>query len=177
MVSKLLKNPEQLREYDNIIYEYLKDDILEEVSPISKTDAVHYLPHQAVVKKERETTKTQTAFDASAKYQDVKALTDILDPGPCLLPSIFDILVRFWLGKIGIVADIKKAFLLIVIDEDQPNFVRMIWYENVFAQNHTMKILRFAKVTSSPLILNGTVVIHFFTCIYVTNTSKKVFKN
>ena len=84
---------------------------------------------------------------------------------------------EFWLGKIGIVADIKKAFLLIVIDEDQPNFVRMIWYENVFAQNHTMKILRFAKVTSSPLILNGTVVIHFFTCIYVTNTSKKEFKN
>ena len=31
LVSKLRKNPEQLREYDNIINDYLKDKILEEV--------------------------------------------------------------------------------------------------------------------------------------------------
>ena len=58
MVSKLRKNPDQSREYDNIIIDYLKEGILEEVSPINKTDAVHYLPHGAVVKEERETTKT-----------------------------------------------------------------------------------------------------------------------
>ena len=58
MISKLRKNLEQLREYDNIINDYLKDGILEEVSPINKTDAVHYLPHRVVVKEERETTKT-----------------------------------------------------------------------------------------------------------------------
>ena len=64
----------------------------------------------------------------------------MLDPGPCLLPNIFDILVRFRLEKIGIVADIKKAFLQIAIDEDQRDFLGMIWYENVFAQNPTVKI-------------------------------------
>ena len=85
----------------------------------------------------------------------------MLDPGPCLLPRLFDILVRFRLGKIGIVADIKKAFLQIAIDEDHRDFLRMIWYENVFAQNPTVKILRFPIVvfglTLSPFILNGTV--------------------
>ena len=88
----------------------------------------------------------------------------MLDPGPCLLPNIFDILVRFRLEKIGIVADIKKAFLQIAIDEDQRDFLGMIWYENVFAQNPTVKILRFVRVVfgliSSPFILNRTVRIH-----------------
>ena len=126
MVSKLRKNPYHLREYDNVINDYLKDDILEEVSPINKTDAAHYLPHLAVVKEERETTKARIAFDGSAKYQDEKSLNDMLDPEPCLLRCIFDILVRFRLGKIEIVADIKKAFLQIAIDEDRRDFLRMI---------------------------------------------------
>ena len=164
MVSKLRKNPDQSCEYDNIIIDYLKEGILEEVSPINKTDAVHYLPHGAVVKEERETTKTWLVFDASAKYQDEKSLNDMLDPGPCLLRCIFDILVRFRLGKIGIVADIKKAFLQIAIDEDQRDFLRTIWYKDVFAQNPTVKILRFARLvfglTSSPIVLNWTVRIH-----------------
>ena len=164
LISKLRKNLEQLRECDNIMNDYLKDGILEEVSPINKTDAVHYLPHRAVVKEDRETAKTRIAFDAFAKHQNEKSLNDMLDPGPCLLPRIFDILVRFRLGKIGIVADIKKAFLQIAIDEDHRDFLRMIWYENVFAQNPTVKILRFSIVvfglTLSPFILNGTVRIH-----------------
>ena len=88
----------------------------------------------------------------------------MLDPGPCLLPCIFDILVRLRLGKIGIVADIKKVFLQIAVDEDERDFLRMIWYKNVFAQNPTVKILRFARVVfdliSSPFILNGTFRIH-----------------
>ena len=104
LVSKLRKNPEKLRQNDNVIYDCLKDDILEEVSPINKADAVHCLHHRAVVKKERETTKKRIAFDVSAKYQDKKSVNDMFDPGPCLLPRIFKILVRFRLGKIGIVA-------------------------------------------------------------------------
>ena len=101
---------------------------------------------------------------AFAKFQEEKSLNDMLDPGPCLLPCIFDILVRFRLGKIRIVADIKKVFLQIAVDEDERGFLRMIWYKNVFAQNPTVKILRFARavfdLTSSPFILNGTVRIH-----------------
>ena len=126
MISKLRKNPDHLREYDNIINDYLKDGILQEVSPINKTDAAHYLPHLAVAKEERETIKTRIVFDASAKYQDEKSLNDMLDPEPCLLRCIFNILVRFRLGKIGIVADIKKAFLQIAIDEDRRDFLRII---------------------------------------------------
>ena len=84
LVSKLRKNPEQLREYDNIINDYLKDRIVEEVSPIRKTDAVHYLFHQPIVKGECEATNARVAFHASAKYQDEKSSNDMFDPGPFL---------------------------------------------------------------------------------------------
>ena len=33
--------------------------------------------------------------------------------------------------------NIKKAFLQIPMIEDQLDFLRMVWYENVFAQNPT----------------------------------------
>ena len=60
--------------------------------------------------------------------------------------------------------NIKKAFLQIPMIENQLDFLRMVWYENVFAQNPTVKILWFARLvfglTSSPFILNGTVRIH-----------------
>ena len=84
MVSKLRKNPEQLREYDNIINDYLKDRILEEASPTRKTDAVHYLFHQPIVKEECEATNARVACHASAKYQDEKSSNDMFDPGPFL---------------------------------------------------------------------------------------------
>ena len=47
-----------------------RDGNLEEVSPINKTDAVHSLSHRAVVKEERQTTKTRLVFDASIKTEN-----------------------------------------------------------------------------------------------------------
>ena len=50
-------------------------------------------------------------FDASAHVNGEPCLNDILEPGPCLIPLILDILLRFRTGKFGLVADMKQAFL------------------------------------------------------------------
>ena len=164
LIKKLRKDPELLKEYSNIIDEYIQEGILEEVPTIHKTNAVHYLPHRAVVPEERETTKVRIVFDASAKYQNQFSLNDILDPGPCLLPYISDILIRFRLGKIGVAADTRKAFLPIAINKNDRDYLRMIWFDNLFIENAEIKILRFARLvfglSSSPFVLNGTVKIH-----------------
>ena len=56
-------------------------------------------------------------FDASAKYDDEKSLSEPLDKGPCLLPCLFNILSRFRVVKIGLIGDIKQAFLQICIEK------------------------------------------------------------
>ena len=126
---------------------------------------VHYLPHTAVVKNDRETTKVRIVFDASSKAnRGEPSLNECLYSGPCTLPLIYDILLKFRLGKIGIVSDVQQAFLNIEIAEEHRNLLRFLWYKDVTAEERELIILRFARVlfglTSSPFLLNGTIYIH-----------------
>ena len=76
--SRLLKEPELLKEYDRVISEQLANGIIELVdqSTTSPTtfcnckSLVHYLPHHAVVRQDRETTKIWIAYDGSARDKD-----------------------------------------------------------------------------------------------------------
>ena len=58
----------------------------------SNTNYVHYLPHRAVVRDERETTKVCVVFDTLAKYKGFPSLNKLLDPGLChtFLNSLLD---------------------------------------------------------------------------------------
>ena len=84
--------------------------------------------------------------------------------GPSLLPSVYDILLQFRSGKIGLVSDIKQAFLNIAIAEEHRHLLRFLWYENFDADDPEVIILRFTRVvfglTSSPFLLNGTISSH-----------------
>ena len=56
---KLLKEPELIREYNQIIEEQLSKGIAEMVAAEkdNENEDVHYLPHHAVIRRDRETTK------------------------------------------------------------------------------------------------------------------------
>lgn len=72
---RLLKKPELLREYDRVIKEQLANGIIELVDQSTTTPTtfndckslVHYLPHHAVVRQDRETTKIHVVYDGSAR--------------------------------------------------------------------------------------------------------------
>ena len=61
-------------------------------------------------------------------------------------------------------SDIKQAFLNIAIAEEHRDLLRSLWYENFDADDPEVFILQFARVifglTSSPLLLNGTISSH-----------------
>ncbi|XGW12257.1 hypothetical protein V3C99_013168, partial [Haemonchus contortus] len=85
-------------------------NILEDVAeerPSSKTRK-HYLAHQAVVTPNKLTTKLRIVFDASAHYKGCPSLNEVLHRGPVILPQLFGILLRFRIGRIGIIADVEK---------------------------------------------------------------------
>ena len=125
--------------------------------------SAHYLPHRAVVKENRETTKVRIVFDGSPHSTNESSINDVLYSGPCLLPLIFDILIRFCTGKIGIVADVKQAFHQMEIVKEHCDFLRFFWFEDILYNQETIN-LRFKRVnfglTCSPFLLNGTIKEH-----------------
>ena len=77
-----------------------------------------------------------------------------------MLTKIFDIVLRFRFNRIGIIADIKQAFLNFEIAEEHKDFLRFLWH-NVNSEDDTEIIYRFLRVVfgvnSSPFLPNGTV--------------------
>ena len=124
----------------------------------------HYLPHRAIIRNYHITTKLRIVFDASAHYTTELCLNDILEAGPCLLPYLLDISLRFCTGKIAVVADMKQAFLQIEMNENDRNLVRFLWFDDIYKENPSIVKYRFVRLvfglTSSPFLLNATVSHH-----------------
>ena len=115
-----------LANYDEIIKTCEKENIIEKIETAGKPGLVHYLPHHSVIKNERDMTKTRIIFDALSKIGNNPSLNDCLHSGPCLLPLIFDILPRFRVGGVALVADMKQAFWNIEIDEGGSDFLKFL---------------------------------------------------
>ncbi|UYV75783.1 hypothetical protein LAZ67_13001345 [Cordylochernes scorpioides] len=111
-------------DYDDIFRGWLDDGIIEKV-PAEQHDAeAFYLPHRPVVKLSSGTTPIRPVFDASSKVYRSPSLNDCLEKGPNLIEMIPNLMLRFRNGKFGVVADIKKAFLQIEVNERDRDYLR-----------------------------------------------------
>ena len=97
--------------------------------------------------------------------------------------SFIDILFRFRWYEVAPIADIGKAFLQIGIVESDKEFLKFLWFDDVFAVEPKIVRNRFARVifgvTSSPFLLVGTVRKHTndfnFTSDFVTKIVDSFF--
>ena len=100
-------------------------------------------------------------FNASSKIRSgTVSLNDCLYVSPLLLPAIVDVLIRFRAWRVGLVADVMQAFHQINVSEEQKDFLRFIWLEDIFSDNPKLLILHFNHIlfamNSSPFLLNRT---------------------
>ncbi|XP_028403430.1 uncharacterized protein LOC114526129 [Dendronephthya gigantea] len=153
-----------VNDYDNIFKEYEQQGIIERIPSddvAGKVGQVHYLPHRPVIRDDKETTKIRAVFDASCKTNSGPSLNECLYAGPNLITKIFDILLRFRLNRIGILADIRQAFLNVAISPEHRTFLRFLWYD---IDSDEQIIYQFSRVvfglTSSPFLLNATIKHH-----------------
>ncbi|UYV84801.1 hypothetical protein LAZ67_X003569 [Cordylochernes scorpioides] len=102
-------------EYDRVFQEWLAEGVIEKVSPEDLNRKCHYLPHHPVFKANSNTTKIRPVFDASCKDKGNLSLNDCLASGPNVIEQIPAILLKFREKAIGVIADIRKAFLQIEI--------------------------------------------------------------
>ena len=154
-----------MNEYEVILKEYLKNDITEKVEKQNDDTGlgnVHDLLHRPVIKPNRKTTKVR-----------------ILEPGPSLIPLIFDILLRFRTGKIMLIADMKQAFLQINISKEHRDLLRFIWFERDHF-NEKLVTYRFKRVVfglnCSLFLLNATIKLHLSKYILVENFTRVIEK-
>ena len=64
------------------------------------------------------------------------SLNDCLHVGPKFGQKILEILLRFCVHKVAVVADIEKAFLMISINERDRNALRFMWIKDLRQQPH-----------------------------------------
>ena len=71
---------------------------------------VHYIPHHAVIRWDKETTKPHVIFDALSKTDGV-SLNGCLNSGPCSVPNLVDALLHFKSNhQIALISGVEKAF-------------------------------------------------------------------
>ena len=107
LIKKFKMNVPLYDQYNEVIQDYVKQGIVERVKNDNQTDnRLYYLPHRAVIKEERLTTKLRVVFDASSHATGCLSLNDCLMKGPNLNPDLLSILLKFRQHKVAFMADI-----------------------------------------------------------------------
>ncbi|XP_015775674.1 PREDICTED: uncharacterized protein LOC107353801 [Acropora digitifera] len=127
----LIKHVEKKRMYCDAVNQYIDDGHARAiVKEDSKADKIRYLPHYAVFREDRTTTKCRVVFDSSAKTADGVSLNSCLLKGPKLQPDLGHVMIRFRCHRIGLMADIKKMFLQIKLKREDQNSYRFLWRDS-----------------------------------------------
>eukprot|EP00731_Ephydatia_muelleri_P025917 Em0018g17a len=105
---------------------------------------VFYLPIQAVVKESSTISKIRAVFDASAKSSTGTSLNDTLLVGPTVHSSLVDVLLRFRLHCIALVADVSRMYRAIELTEKDKDLHRFVWRNS---PTDTLKDFRMTRVT------------------------------
>nr|XP_047129387.1 uncharacterized protein LOC124809364 [Hydra vulgaris] len=186
-LNKLKNDSELLNEYNKIIIEQLNSGVIEKVNNYDwSIGEVHYLPHRPVCRKDKTSTKVRIVFDASSTLSG-PSLNDCINAGPSLATPLFFILLRFRANKYAFIADIEKAFLQIALDKNDRNYLRLIWFDDIYNINNsnlfssalaTYRICRVPfGVTSSPFLLNATLIYHTERYCLNDNISSKLLQS
>ncbi|GFU05935.1 uncharacterized protein NPIL_565321 [Nephila pilipes] len=123
-------------EYKNIVQEHLNLNIVEECASDLRNNS-YYMPHSAVVRSDKETTKVRLVFDASSKGKECKSVNDCLSSEPTLNLSILDVLLKFREYQYAFSSDIQGAFFTIGIDEKDRDYLRYFGFQMKMIRNRS----------------------------------------
>ena len=154
-----VNNPKLFDEYNNIFVDYVNKGFIEKAD---NDFQCHYLPHHGV-RKESMTTPLRIVYNASSQASpDQPSLNSCLLTGHSLTSTLFDYLVGFRMHPFAVVADISKAFLRIMINEDHRNFAKFLWFKDDSLTDicaFRFRVVMFGA-TSSPFLLQRTISYH-----------------
>ncbi|UYV74994.1 hypothetical protein LAZ67_12002033 [Cordylochernes scorpioides] len=116
--TKKMIQQNKLKEYDRVFKDWLNEGLIERVNENPPEVKGYYLTHRPVFKSESKTTPIRPVFDASCQGHNGLSLNQYLEKAPNLLERIPKIMIRFRENKFGVLADIRKAFQMVAIQEN-----------------------------------------------------------
>ncbi|XP_072948365.1 uncharacterized protein [Epargyreus clarus] len=147
--KKFMKNPELGMQYKSVIQEYLQLGHAEIVPQSEIEKIAAYLPHHAVVREDKSTTKVRVVFDASCSGCNGVSLNDDLMVGPTLQPDLRHTIMRWRCHPICLVADIVKMYRQIKVSDEHVDYQRILWRESPDTELLHLRLLRVTFGTSS----------------------------
>ena len=149
-LQKRLIRDSIIESYNDVIQSQIGDGTVEEVTDVGTySEPLHYLPHHAVVSKDKQTTKVRVVFNASFRpSKNALCLNDCIHQGPNLLVNMLNILIRFRLFNVVLLSDIEKAYLRIGLHESDRDAARFLWLKDILQPPNEDNIicLRLCKV-------------------------------
>ncbi|XP_045510293.1 uncharacterized protein LOC123705522 [Colias croceus] len=89
-----------------------------------------YLPHHAVIRQDKETTKVRVVFDASAKGSNGLSLDDLMRVGPVLQRDLRSLITLWRVIKICFIGDITKMYRMVKMSENHSKLQCIVWRDN-----------------------------------------------
>ncbi|KAJ8730047.1 hypothetical protein PYW07_017085 [Mythimna separata] len=141
--KKFAKHEKFREEYNKVINEYID---LNHMIPVPSADINNpkavYLPHHAVVREDKDTSKLRVVFDASSKGVNNISLNDNLLVGPKLQQDLRHILMRWRTHRICITADIIKMYRMVCVAKEDTDFQRLLWRSSPTEEIKHFKLVR-----------------------------------
>jgi len=139
----------QFQEYDGIIKQQLAAGFIEAVPQQQRMmDEAYYLLHRAILQPDK-TTKTRIVYNGSPRpSKRENSLNDVIYKGVNMLADLTAVLLRFRFMPVVLFSDIEKAFLQLLIADNDRNYVHFLWfseYDPVFGSSHVI-MYRFTHV-------------------------------
>ena len=102
--------------------------IIEKVPGKPTGKRVFYMPHKPVVREGATSTKVRMVFDGSCKpSREAYSINECMNPGPTLLPLLWDIMIRSRTAPICVVGDVTKPFFQIELHPDDRDALRFLY--------------------------------------------------
>ncbi|XP_075977354.1 uncharacterized protein LOC142977361 [Anticarsia gemmatalis] len=140
--NKFQRNEEFKRQYKMVIDEYLDMGHLQKCEDID--EEANYLPHHAVIRDDKDTTRLRVVFDASAKGTGGCSLNDNMLVGPILQPDLRSLIINWRKHKICVIGDIVKMYRMIRVAEEHTKLQHIVWRNEV---NEDICSFRLKRVT------------------------------
>ena len=146
--KKLKRDPILKQRYSDVISEYIEMGHMEVITPEEReSQGSVYLPHHAVIREDKTTTKVRVVFDASCPGFNGVSLNSDLMVGPSLQADLRHIIMQWRTHPICLIADIIKMYRQVKVQDSDTDFQRILWRDGTNMQH--LRILRVTFGTAS----------------------------